>query len=585
MNLTWDLSQMYQSKEAYDADLEEYKHLCAKELEFKGKLGEERRLLEYFKLQDQIDMLGEKLYAYNMFSIDLDGSDHVALERQAALENLENAQLQKTLFVDQEMKKIPSAQFIAWSQKPAFANYRLGMQHFAEDKKHILPEAQEKLLAKASEAFDANGVFDALNNVEIKYGKIKDESGNIVQLTKGNCCKYMTSCHRPTRLAATKACIKPYREHNQTIAANFISHLKYCNFVSTSSKYKNTIEQSTLGSHLPKALPKLVVKNVTSYIPLLHKYFDWRKKFMGLRTLDICDTTCELFDQKIAKTYSMPQAIPEIKAALAPLGQAYTNMLDVAANEHWIDAIERPNKQSGAYNMGIYGQHPYILMTFDGTSDSVSTLAHEFGHAMHTYYSNAAQPFATAEYGIFLAEIASTVNEILLAKYQIDHAQTREQKIEGLWHLIDGFFGTVFVQTQYTEFELYAHGAVEKGEPLTYKKLNDCFYGLVKKYYGKDIKGAQSRQYHWSRVPHFYRPFYVFKYATGFISACAIAQKVLTVPGFADTYITKFLSAGSSREACDILKGVGVDILDKSTYATAFEMLEDSINQLEQLIK
>lgn len=583
MELTWDLTKFYKTKADYYKDFEKFKALCATEQNFKGKLGTRQGLLDYYKLQDKIGLMCDKLAMYLHFAGDIDGSDAEILEMQQELDNFLNNYEQSTLFASQEIKKIPASILQAWSREKEFKNYSLTLKHLAENKKHILSEPQEKLLTQMSNVYNADEVFNTLNDVDIKFGKVKDENGNSVEMTHGNMGVLASSYIRSVRKPAEAAMLKPYKDFNQTIAANFISFLKYCHFTATASKYKNTLQAKAKRDYLPETLPSKVVKNVTEYLPLLHKYFSWRKKYMGIKDFEVCDAVCEMYGSNVSPKYTMESCIDTLKEALSPLGQDYTDMLDVAVKDGWIDSIERPNKCSGAYSAEMYSMHPFILFTFDGTADSVSALAHEFGHAMHSYYSCKAQPYATHDYGIFLAEMASTVNEILLAKYQIANAKTKEQKIDNLWRLADGFFGTVFMQTMYTEFELFAHGSVENDIPLTYKKLNDCFDDLHKKYFGKEVKINQYRKYHWCRVPHFYRPFYVYKYATGYIVACAIVQKVLSDPSFANVYKTKFLSAGSRCEPCDVLKDIGIDIMDKNTYKAAFTLLEDVVDQLQKL--
>ena len=585
MQLTWQLEELYKTKQDYYKAFEKFKNLCQTELQFKGKLTTRQGQLEYYKLLDIIGQAQDKLEMYLFLAGDLDGSDAEILEMQQELDNYLNAHEQKTLFAAQELKKISAKTLQQWSGEKEFKNYKMQLLHLAQEKKHILSAPQEKLLTQMAQVYNADEVFNTLNDVDIKMGKIKDENGKVVQITQGNYVLYTHGNNRRVRQNALKALFEPFRQHNQTIAANFIGFLKYCNFVSKASKYKNTLGMQLESSHLPQNLPQNVVKNVDKFIPLLHSYFDWRKKFMGIDKFAVGDTTCELFDSTISSNYSLEQGLQLIKKALSPLGEDYVAMLDVAASEHWIDSIERPNKRSGAYSAGLFGSHPYILATYKGTADCVSTIAHEFGHAMHTYYSDKKQPYATHDYDIFVAEIASTVNEILLDKYQIASAKNKNEKIDRLSKFVDGFLSTVFMQTMYTEFELFAHGAADRDEPLTYKKLNDCFDNLFKKYYGKGVIVEDYRKYHWSRVPHFYRPFYVYKYATGYIAACAIVQNITTNPNFASVYKTKFLSAGSSQEPCDILASIGIDILDPKTYQAGFSLMQDAIDQLKELSK
>ncbi len=585
MKLEWDLSQFYASQAEYDAAFAEYEKLCEQELLFKGKLGTKDGLLEYFKFSDKKSNIFEKLYVFSMLSEDLDASDAKVIEQKAKLTALEHKYDLLTLFVSQELKKIPSKTLMEYSKLPEFANYNLLLKHMAQNKKHILSAPQEKLLTEVGDAIDTNKLYNTLDSVEIKYGKVKDEDGKLVQMTHGNRIKLCTSHIKRVRKSAYKASMEPYKKLNQTIAVNYISHLKWNKVYATTSRYKNTLDMCTKSSYLPDNLPRKVVKNINEFLPLAHRYYAWRKKFMKLDKMENVDCTCNLFDQNVSPKIPLKEGIELVQKALAPLGKDYTDMLKTAVSEKWIDATERENKRSGAYSMGIYAIHPFILMTYDETQDSVSTLAHEFGHSMHSYYSNKTQPYAKADYDIFVAEIASTVNEVLLAKYNIDHAKTVEQKIDCLSELVNHFISTAYTQSLYTEFELFVHDTVNNEQPLTYKMLNDFYYNASKKYFGSGVHVLPEMQYHWSRIPHFYSCFYVYKYTTGFIAACAIAQKLLQDPSYKDVYKTKFLSAGCSKEPCDILKDVGVDILSKDTYAAAFSLMESCITQLENLTK
>ena len=333
---------------------------------------------------------------------------------------------------------------------------------------------------------------------------------------------------------------------------------------------------------LPRNLPRIVVKNINKYLPNLHRYYSWRKKFMKLDKFESCDLFCNLFKKSITKEFSFEECKNILKEALLPLGHDYIDMIDNAIKNKWIDSRYLPNKQSGAYQLACYGVHPYILLTYDNTFNSVSTFAHEFGHSMHSYYSEKGQPYSKCDYEIFVAEVASTVNEILLSYYMINNAETKEEKINYLAEFLGKFIATVFTQTEYTEFELFVHDKIDKSEPLTYNMLNDYYYGLQKKYCGKDVKVIEDSKYHWSRIPHFYSDFYVFQYATSFLASCAIAEKLLTNKEYNKTY-RKFLSAGSSKKPCEILKDAGVDILDIKTYENAFKLFDKYVKELEDL--
>ena len=580
MELKWNLSEVYPSTQTLQADISKLEKLGEQIIATKGSLATKQGLLSFYKISEEFALLKDKISSYLFLTKSLDGSNVFALEKLAELENYLQQYGTQTTFAIQEIKKIPNSILLKWASLPEFNNYDNDIKDIVKIKKHTLPESQEKLMIGSSFAISTSEVFDCIDNVEIKYGKTVDEQGKVVKLTNANLHVLATSNIKHVRKSAISKVFKAYKALNQTISANFISHLKYSNFVAKTYKYKNTLHMCLKNDDLPTNLPQIVVKNINGFLPLLHKYYSWRKEFMKLEKFESCDLSCKLFDNSVNPQYTLSQAIELIKKAVKPLGNSYANMLDYAVEHNWIDSIYLPNKDSGAYCLSLYGVHPYILLTYDKTQNSVSTLAHEFGHAMNGYYSHKAQPYSKSDNEIFVAEVASTVNEILLADYFIANAKTNKEKISHITQFLNTFISTVFTQTEYTEFELFAHDCIDKNIPLNYKKLNDYYLSLQKKYCGKDVSVLNLSQYHWSRIPHFYNSFYVFKYVTGFISACAIVSKLKADPEYKDKYI-EFLSAGSSKEPCDTLKIAGVDILDNNTYTQAFKLFEHYIRILQ----
>lgn len=584
MELKWDLSQIYKTQSDFDKDFDKLKTLSDKILGFKGKLNNKNSLLDYFKLSEEISLIKDKMTSYLFFIKSLDGSDVFALEKLSLMESFFEKQNLKTTFVMQEIKKISNDNLLSWAKLPEFKNYDNELKDIVKIKKHTLSTREEKLMIGSSYAFSASDVFDCIDNVEIDYGKTKDENGKIVKLTNANLHVLATSTNKEVRKNAISKVFKAYKALNQTISANFISHLKYSNFVAKTYKYKNTLDMCLKSDDLPSGLPQKVVKYINQYLPLLHKYYLWRKQFMKLDKFESCDLSCNLFSKHIQREYSLKEGVEIIKQAVKPIGEKYSQMVDYAVENKWIDSVFLPNKDSGAYSLSLFGVHPFVLMTYDNTQNSVSTLAHELGHAINGYYTHNNQPYTKSENPIFVAEVASTVNEILLADYFINNSKTPQEKIAHITQFLSTFIATVFTQTEYTEFELYVHDCVDKGVPINYKTMNNYYLNLQKKYCGKDVSVLALSQYHWSRIPHFYSNFYVFKYVTGFISACAIVQKLKTQKDYNKKYI-KFLQAGSSSEPCDILKIADVDILDKRTFDQSFELFENYLNQLTQLVR
>ena len=582
MDFSWNLSQIYQSREQLDSDYQRYKELSNKTLEFAGKLNGKDILLAYFKHCEELSKLSGRIIDYLFLTKSLDGSDAYAIEKMNEFELFSLSQSKLLVPLKLEILKIDTKKLKEWSKLPEFADYDDTLEDIIKEKKHKLPLAQEKLMIAASASASQSELFDCLDNVEIKFGHTLDESGKRVKLTMGNYYVLSKSHIRKVRKMARQKLTNAYGALNQTIACNYISHLQYQDFVAKSYKYKSTLDMCMQSADLPKDLPRKVAQNVSKYIPIVEHYYAWRKKFMKLDKFEACDLSCNLFDKSATREYSLDEACDIIREALEPLGQDYVKMFDTAIKNNWFDTRFLPKKESGAYSANIYGVHPFVLMTYDKTQYSISTMAHEFGHSMHSYFSEKSQPYSKHDYELFVAEVASTVNEVLLANYFIKKANTREEKIIAISEFLNTFIATVMTQSMYTEFELFVHDKIDKQEPLTYAMLNRCFYEVRKKYSGKNVQISKKSGFGWSMIPHFYRDFYVFRYSTGFVAACAIANKLLSDKNYYKQY-RKFLSGGSSKKPCEMLKVAGVDILNSNTYDEAFELFENYLKILEEV--
>ena len=580
MELAWNLNELYNSNEQFDADFKKLKDVANKIIATKGTLNNASGLLQYYKLAEEYGKIQEKMVNYLFFMKSLDGSNIFAIEKLAEIENYVQKFHLETTFIMKEIKKIPNASLKEWAKLKEFKDYDNDILDIIKIKKHTLPVSQEKLMINAGFSTSHEELFDCLDNVELKFGYVKNEKGERVELTNSNYHSFASNVNKEIRKPAILKMYKAFGSVNQTLATNYISHLKYNDFVAKAYKYKSTQQMCLFGDDLPFDLPQIVVKNITKHLPKLHEYYAWRKSFMNLNKFESCDLSCKLFDKSVSNEYELTEAIDIIKKALYPLGESYTKMLDEAVDKKWIDSRLLQNKNSGAYCADVYNVHPYILLSYDKTQNSISTLAHEFGHAMHTYYSQKYQPYAKANYSIFVAEVASTVNELLLADYFIKNSKTKEQQIANITELLRTFIATTFTQTEYTEFEIYVHDAIDNGEPLSYNKLNEYYLNLQKKYCGKGVNVLDTDKYHWSRIPHFYSDFYVFKYVTGWVAACAIVEKLKTEKDYVNKYI-KFLSSGSSRKPCDLLKIADIDILNQDTYNKAFKLFNKYLQILQ----
>lgn len=579
MECKWNLSQLFESETEFDKSFEKYKEDAKQVLTFKGKLGRAEQVVSYLKLSEKLSIERKRLSAYLFLRQSLNGKDDWANEKSSEFENFCEEFARQKIFVWQELEKNPMKVLESWKKLPEFADYDVWVDDVIKSKKHHIPATQEKLMLGVSAAEASDKLFDVLNDIELKFGKIKNENGKLVKLTHGNYFRYARSQNREIRKQAVSRCNKVYAQFNQTIAVNYVSHLKFAEFYAKTYKYKSTLDHCLEASDLPAKLPQKVVEYVENNLGLLHRYYGWRKRFMHLDKIYRYDLNCDVVP-KVDKYFSLEQAFEIIKQALLPLGEEYVHHLDKAVADGWFDTRIMPAKTSGGYCYDVNGVHPFILTSFNETKECVSTLAHEFGHAMHSFYANKAQPLFKADYGIFVAEIASTVNEVLLAKYFIENAKTKQEKISHISNFLTTFVGTVFTQTKFTEFELFVHDRVHKNLPLTYKNMNEFYVNISNKYFGDSVEHAKS-DVGWSMIPHFYSDFYVFKYVTGFISACAIAEKLLSDKNYVKQYI-KFLSGGCSKKPCELLADAGVDILDKKTFDSAFKLFENYLNILEE---
>lgn len=582
MDYQWDLSQIYGNLAELEADEQNLKNIGKQICKCKGTLATRDGLLKYLQLSEKFSFIKDKVTSYLFFLKSLDGSNVFAINKLAQLENYMEKFSVDTTFVSQELKKIDDKHLDDWASEEQFERFDRTLMHIKKAKKHTISASKEKLVIGAAFSASQDELFDCLDNVEIKYGTTKDENGKTVTLTNANLHILATSCNKNVRKSAICKVFKAYKALNQTLSVNYISHLKFGNFIAKTYKYKNTLKKCLDEDELPNNLPQKVVSLTNKFLPLLYSYYAWRKDFMNLETFESCDLSCKLFDQKITDKFELDEAIKIIKLATSSIGSDYGKIIDKATKEGWIDSKAAPNKDSGAYSAALYGIHPFVLLTYDKSAQSVSTLAHELGHAINAYYTHKSMPYIKSDNPIFVAEVASTVNEILLAEYHIEHSKNDREKIANITDFLNTFCATAFTQTEYTEFELFVHECVDKSVALNYKKLNDYYLKLQKKYCGDGVKVLPLSQYHWSRIPHFYSDFYVFKYVTGWVAACAIAHKLKTQEGYNKKYI-EFLSAGDKAEPCKLLEIVDIDILNKDTFDSAFALFEKYLQELKSL--
>jgi len=466
---------------------------------------------------------------------------------------------------------------------PVFSDFDYDLKEIIRVKKHILSEKEERILSMSHNATGGAGnAFTMLNNVDLPLPTLKI-GGEKVKMTPGKHAYYMTNGDQKTRKLCFNGMYAAYKGLINTFAATYSGSVKSDNFYATVRGFKSALEQALHSNDIPKEIYNNLIKAVKGGLPVLHDYVAFRKKVLGVSTMYLYDLQVPIVEgAKIELEYE--DAYKLCEEGLAPMGAEYAALLKEAKSQRWIDVAETEGKGKGAYAYGVYGVHPYIMLNYSKTLNEIFTLAHELGHAMHSHYSAKCQPHAKHRYQIFVAEVASTVNEVLLLKHLIKNAKDKKEKAYLLNYYLDMFRATLFRQTQFAEFEMMAHDMDKAGQPLTVGNLCDTYYKLNKKYYGKAVRHNDEIKYEWARIPHFYNAFYVYKYATGLTSAVNIAKNILEKPGFVDVYKEKFLCAGGAKSAHEILKDTGVDLTQTAAYEVAMDEFKVTLEELKKLI-
>ncbi len=546
---------------------------------YKGKLGDDATLLEFLKKQDELTIELIKLYLYAHMNSDADTRDDNYQQMQRRIQSALVMISSSLSFVETEICLRSEEQLLALSKKPEFSDYSYMLEKLAKDKKHVLSEEVEKVLADVgSFSGGFREAFSMFDNADVKFKKITID-GVETEMSHG-VYGYALQCgDQATRQAAFESMFGAYKDHINTIAALYGNHVKKDAFYAKTKKYDSCLSMALEQNDVDPAAYENLIKTVDENCKYMHKYMAFRKKALGVEKLNMWDLhTSIVKDVDIAVPYE--KAYKMVKEALKPLGEEYQGLLTEAYENGWIDVCETKGKRSGAYSTSTYGCHPFVLLNYQQTSHDIFTIAHELGHAMHSHYSQENQPFAKSDYVIFVAEIASTVNEVLMLKYLISKSKDVEMKKYLLSYYLDMFRTTLFRQTMFAEFELEAHKLAEADAPITANALSEIYYNLNKKYYGKAVTHNDLIRYEWARIPHFYTSFYVYQYATGITAAISIANNILKNGEKAFKGYKQFLSAGGSMPPIEILKLAGVDLTTEEPFKVAMKEFKDTLNEL-----
>ncbi|MCR4662089.1 MAG: oligoendopeptidase F [Clostridia bacterium] len=573
----WDLSALLDESTIEDR-IEQVKSKITKVEEFKGKLNKDN-LYDCMVIMSSIDKEIELLYTFAHMKSDLDKSVPKYLELCDIVIALYYNYRARISFFTPELIKFKIADLIECKNSIKYSNFSKEIDCIIREKKHILTEKEEKILsdvANFSQSF--TDIFQAFDYVNVQLGNIH-VNGEEIPLTQGLYSLSMENKDRSVREEAYNNLYKGYKDYINTLAATYIGHVKSDCIYAKTRKYKSSLEAALYNEIIPTKVYYNLLKVVGQNTKVLHKYVKYRKKELKLKEMRMFDMYLPIGNDT-NEEISYDDAFDLVVKALSPLGDDYINEFKKSKEEHWIDVYETPNKRNGAYETAAYGIHPFVLLNFNGTISDAFTLAHEMGHAMHSFYSNISQCFEKAEYPIFLAEIASTVNEVLLIKYLLKTKP--EYKKHYLIKYIEMFRTTLFRQTMFSEFEEFSHAEIEKGNALSFEKLNDFYGNLNKKYYGDAVVTDENICCEWARIPHFYTSFYVYKYATGITCAVNIANKILNDSSFVEKY-KQFLKSGGSRYPLDTLKLVDIDLTKLDPFKVAMDDFKWAFMELNNI--
>jgi oligoendopeptidase F len=584
----WRVEDVYASEADWQADVELVKILLKKAAGFAGTLHESpQMLLGYLRAQDEADRLLNRIFLYAAMKRDEDNRVDRYQSMRDTAEGLAVAAASELSFFEPELLALKEDKLAAYLQNPEISLYRKYIDDMLRHKPHILSPEQERLLAESSEmaaAFD--NIYGMLSDADMQFPCVTNEQGGKEQLSHGNYLRFMQSKERGLREEAFRAMYETFGSFTNTVAAIFAASVKKDAFYAKARHYESSLTASLFGDNVPTSVYHQLIKTVRQHLPLYHRYLQLRRRMLKLDELHMYDIYTPLLPKHQVK-YSYDEAKATVLAALAPLGREYTDILGAGLQGGWVDVYENKGKTSGAYSSGVYGTAPYILMNYQDDLNGLTTLAHEAGHSMHSYFTWQNQPYIYGNYRIFVAEVASTVNENLLADHLLAHAKSKEEIFSLLNHLLEVFRGTVFRQTMFAEFELKVHKQADAGLPLTSKGLNELYLQLNRDYFGPEVAVDELIEREWMRIPHFYHSFYVYKYATGFCAAAALAKYLLdTDPSqaaIARSRYLRFLSAGSSADPIDLLKEAGIDMTSPQPVQQAMETFAKILERMEEL--
>ena len=610
---TWNMQDLYANEDLYREDTIKLNEKMEDFAHCEGTLGQgTEQFLNTMKLYEEMNLLFERLYVYANQKWHEDTSNSKYQQMTGEMQILATQIGQVSAWLEPEILALPDevlekyfdtlddeaksvsyrsselmnsvADWTRFTGSNGMEGYRRFIEQITRKRAHILDAKTEALLSRVSELAQApDNIFAMFNNADIRFPEVEDSAGKKHALTHGTYQSFLQSKDRVLRENAFKGLYSVYEQFQNTLAATYYANLKQADFFAKERNYANAMEEALDASSIPVSVYKKLVQALHEALPVMHRYVTLRKKLLDLPELHMYDVYVPMVERP-EKKYTFEEAKEMVLQGLAPLGKEYLNLLREGFENRWIDIYENAGKRTGAYSWGAYGTHPYVLLNYQGTLNDVFTLAHEMGHSLHSWYSDHTQPYLYAGYRIFVAEVASTCNEALLIHDLMNRTENEAEKKFLINYFLDQFKGTMFRQTMFAEFEMITHELVEKGEMLTAEKLCEIYGELNRKYFGPDMCEDPQIAHEWSRIPHFYTPFYVYQYATGFAAAIAISSKILAgESGIVEKY-KQFLSGGSSMDPIDLLKICDVDMSTEEPVKAALKVFEEYLVELERLV-
>ena len=581
----WDLTKIYKDEKEWQKDFDDVKEKILKVTSYRNSfLSNGKKLYEYLKYDEEVSRKLEKIYYYAHLNYDADTLDEKYKVMKNKVSDLFTKYNELSSFVVPEILKLDEEKLNTfYKDEEKLEDYRFSIENIYRFKNHTLDEEKEKMLSNLSKCLsNPEETYEALTDSDFEYDYITDEKGNKVKFNESNYSLFIKSKDRGVRKKAFEMLHNKYKKYIRTITSTYKGEVETNVVLAKIRNYDSAISASLYSDNVSIDIYDNLIKVINDNMDVLYDYYDLKKEILSLDRLHMYDTYVEIIN-KVDKKYSFDEAKEIVIEALSVLGDKYISNLKKAFDEKWIDIYHSKGKRSGAYSSGNFDVNPYVLLNFEGTLNDVSTLAHELGHSMHTYLSCKNNPYQYSSYEIFVAEVASTVNELLLANYMLKNSKNKDEKLAVINHILDLYKATLYRQTMFAEFEKETHKLREKGEVLTSDLLSNTYYNLVKKYFGPNVLCDDLIRYEWARIPHFYYNFYVYKYATGISAASYIVDGILNnKEGALENYIN-FLKTGGSMYPLDELKIAGVNLNSKSVILSAIKTFEKYLKEFKDI--